>query len=70
MKISVYTKPGCQPCRMTKRFLTEHGIEFEEVDGLAHIDELREEGFAQFPIVKTEAEAWTGFRPDKLKALV
>lgn len=70
MKISVFTKPGCQPCRMTKKFLSEHDIAFEEVDGLEHIDELREEGFAQFPIVKTETDSWSGFRPDKLKTLV
>lgn len=70
MKIFVFTRPGCQPCRITKKFLIEHDIAFEEVDGLAHIDELREEGFAHFPIVKTESDAWSGLRPDKLKGLV
>lgn len=70
MKISVYTTPGCQPCRITNKFLSEHNIAFEEFDGRAHIDELREEGFVQFPIIKTENDAWSGLRPDKLKALV
>jgi glutaredoxin-like protein NrdH len=30
--VVVYTKPGCQPCRMTKRKLDAAGIYYTEVD--------------------------------------
>lgn len=70
MKLTIYTKPNCQPCRITKNFLDKNEIEFEEINGLEHIDELRKDGFATFPVVKTETDAWSGLQPKKLKALV
>ena len=29
-KVVVYTKNNCMQCKMTKRFLSENGVEFEE----------------------------------------
>ena len=30
--IKVYSKPDCMPCKMTKKYLTEHNIPFEDVN--------------------------------------
>lgn len=67
--ITIYTKPNCQPCRMTKKYLTENHIDFTEINGLEHIDQLKDEGFASFPVIKTETDSWAGFNPTKLKTL-
>jgi len=32
MNIKVYSTPGCSWCRVLKNFLTEHKIEFTEID--------------------------------------
>ncbi|ARQ94600.1 glutaredoxin [Mycobacterium phage Journey13] len=30
--VTVYTQPGCKPCKTVKQRLTDAGIEFDEVD--------------------------------------
>lgn len=55
---------------MTKRFLKKFLIDFEEInlaENPAVLDQLRGEGYTAAPIVKTENDAWSGFRPDKLQ---
>ena len=32
LTITVYTKPNCQPCRATKRWLDNRGVEYSTVD--------------------------------------
>lgn len=54
---------------MTKKYLTERHIDFTEINGLEHIDQLKDEGFASFPVIKTETDSWAGFNPTKLKTL-
>jgi glutaredoxin-like YruB-family protein len=29
-KVVIYTQPGCSACNITRRYLTEKGIEFED----------------------------------------
>jgi glutaredoxin-like protein NrdH len=59
-------------CNFTKKFLTEHNIEYTEInveddqEALAHVKEL---GFQAVPVVETETEIWYGFQPDKLAKL-
>lgn len=85
MKITVYTKNGCPKCDMTKMVLNGEGIEFkliniEDVD--PETNELTEQAqeaydyivdvlqLSQMPVVVAEGqEPFTGFEPDKLKAL-
>ena len=72
MKITVYSTPGCTQCRMTYKALDRAGIEYEVIDlsqDTDTADKLREQGFRQAPIVLAGTETWTGFRPDKIKAL-
>lgn len=48
------------------------GIEYDELmlEGLPEkVEEFRNEGLMQAPVVMANGEVWTGFRPDKIKAL-
>lgn len=71
MTIKVFSKPACVQCTATYRALDKYGLEYEVVDlstddaALAHITSL---GFQQAPVVIDDADAWSGFRPDKIKA--
>lgn len=70
--LTVYTKPGCQQCTMTFRALDKAGLEYtavdisDDTDALEHIKSL---GYMQAPVVVTETDHWSGFRPDKISAL-
>lgn len=73
MSITVYTKPNCVQCSATQRAMDKQGLDYNTVDltqdvnALNHVKEL---GFSQAPVVLAGEEAWSGFRPDKIKALV
>ena len=72
-KVIVYTKNNCIQCKMTKRFLSENNVEFEERNINEHpeyLAYLKEQGFKAVPVVKiAEDETVAGFRPDLLKKL-
>ncbi|NYI72714.1 glutaredoxin-like protein NrdH [Naumannella cuiyingiana] len=72
MIVTVYTKPGCGPCRATQRALTAAGIDFRAVDLTANADALahvRQLGYSSAPVVEASATHWAGFQPDKIIAL-
>jgi len=57
---------------MTKKMMSENGIEFEEVDmsqNPAAAQQARDLGYQSAPIVITPDEHWSGFRVDKIRAL-
>jgi glutaredoxin-like protein NrdH len=68
----LYSKPGCQPCRMSKRFLEQHAIPHAVIDvtedpsGLNAVTDL---GYQSLPVIVSDAGHWSGFQPDRLKAL-
>lgn len=70
--VKVYSNPNCVQCKMTKMQLKQRNINFEEID-LSTNPEAKEmikaKGFKQAPVVITENDAWSGFVPDKIKAL-
>lgn len=74
MKVTVYTKDKCQPCRATIRFLDERGIDFEEKSTTdpAYLDEAKALGYLGAPVVVVvpapgeSVSHWYGFRPDML----
>lgn len=72
-KITVYTKNNCYPCKMTKRFLGEHGIIFTENnidDDLKALEFLMEQGVKQAPAIFVNDNLYTtGFNPTMLKLL-
>ena len=72
MSITVYTKPACVQCNATYKALDKQGIEYEIVD-ISVEDEAREYvmalGYLQAPVVVAGSDHWSGFRPDRIKAL-
>ena len=72
MSITVYTKPQCVQCRATKRALDKQGLDYEEVD-LTQDEEalntVKALGYQSAPVVFANGDHWSGFRPDKVKAL-
>lgn len=72
MTITVYTKPNCPQCDMTKRALAQRGIAFESIDismDPSAVASLQAKGFKQVPVVETSNASWCGFRPDMLAKL-
>lgn len=67
--VTVYSKPACGPCRATKRWLDNSGVAYQEVPAAEHVDYLRELGHLEAPVVVTDREAWSGYRPDRLSNL-
>lgn len=60
-------------CKMTKKFLDQHGADFEEIN----IDEKPEKieyvknlGFSTAPVIEAGNVVFSGFQPSKLKELV
>lgn len=72
-KIVVYTKNNCFPCKMTKRYLVEHGFEFTEKNidkDLKALEFLIEQGVKQAPAVFVNDHLFmTGFNPTMLHLL-
>ena len=74
MTVTVYTNPNCVQCEMTKKFLDKEGIEYtvENLQSDENYDKLVEfvnQGFKSAPIVVTDTETWSGYKPDKLGAI-
>lgn len=72
MAITVYSKPMCVQCDATKRALKKGGLAYSEVDVTEDADALeliKGMGYMQAPVVVTDADHWSGFRPDKIKAM-
>lgn len=72
MATTVYSKPACVQCDATKRELKKKGIEFEVIDiteDAEALSTIKGMGYLQAPVVITDEDHWSGFRPDKIKAL-
>ncbi len=70
--ITVYTKPACVQCDATYKALDKLGITYTTVD-ITTNDQARDHvlalGYLQAPVVVTDDEHWSGFRPDRIKSL-
>lgn len=71
--ITVFSKNNCMQCKMTKKFLDQHGADFEEIN----IDEKPEKieyvknlGFSAAPVIEAGNVVFSGFQPSKLKELL
>lgn len=73
-RVTVYTKPDCRQCDMTKMVLNRLGVDYEvedirEPSNLAMVQEL---GYLAAPVVivskgDLDDVHWSGFRDDLLK---
>lgn len=71
--ITVYSRPGCPPCDATYRTLDKLELEYVKTDITVDSDARQrcvDLGYSGTPVVVAGEDHWTGFRPDRLKALV
>lgn len=71
--ITVYSKPGCVQCTATYKVLDKNNVPYVTVDITRNLEARRVVaglGYSSMPVVVTETgEHWSGFHPEKLKAL-
>lgn len=74
--VTVYTRPGCRPCKRVLEKLEAADVPYEVVDlsdpafadALSYITNVL--GAKTVPVIITEAgDVYTGYQPDKLKAI-
>lgn len=73
-KVRVFSTPTCPYCLTLKRFLTEKGIEFEDID-VSQNEEARKEMIekteqATVPVLDIEGEYVVGFDRKKICELL
>jgi glutaredoxin-like protein NrdH len=72
MAITVYSKPSCVQCNATYRALDKKGLEYDIFDVTVDekaLDAVKSLGYLQAPVVITDDDHWSGFRPDKIALL-
>ena len=70
--ITLFTKPACVQCTATYRALDAKGIEYDIVDlseDAAALEQVKALGYLQAPVIITDEDHWSGFRPDKIDEL-
>jgi len=79
MNVHLYALSTCPYCRMTKRYLDDHGITYDmvEVDLLegdekqAVIDEVKQlSGGTSFPVLTADGQVVVGFNKSKMADLL
>ena len=73
--VTVYTKPNCPQCTMTKKQLDRLGIEHRDIDVTVNPDAhayVTGLGYTAAPVVVIGdgENHWAGFKPDRLKGLL
>jgi glutaredoxin-like protein NrdH len=72
LSVTVYTKPACVQCNATYRALDKQGVAYRKVDitqDAGARDYIMALGHLQAPVVVAGNQHWSGFRPDRIKAL-
>lgn len=71
--LTIYTQPNCTQCEQTKRFLDARKIDYSSVD-ITEDKEAYEKvigmGYKSVPVVTFGNEHWSGFKFDRLMAIV
>lgn len=60
-------------CKMSKKFLEQHGADFEEInldEVPEKIDYVKSLGFTSAPVIEAGDVVFSGFQPNKLKELL
>ena len=72
MSITVYSKSHCPQCDATYCALDKQGVSYEKIDVTQDAESLafiRGLGYRQAPVVVAGEDHWSGFRPDRIKAV-
>lgn len=70
-KVTIYSTPSCPFCMMTKRFMKENNIDFEDID--VSIDQAKAQEMVQksgqmaVPIVDIDGEIIVGFDKGRIR---
>ena len=75
MNITVYSKPNCGACDITKQWLDSNNLPYESINAYEDeqaMAELQKHGFMSFPVVTVNSfdNAWTGFELNRLEELL
>lgn len=71
-ELTVYTKPNCPGCKMTKRELDKAGAHYNEIDLTTRpdlVEQFRAEGLRSAPVVELGDERVAGFNVVKIRAI-
>ena|ERR1700752_2321926 len=73
--VTLYTKPDCQACRLTKQRLDHHGIPHQVIDVTTDPDAFNHVtqnlGYTSAPVIDAgNGNHWSGFRPDRIQGLL
>lgn len=71
--LTIYTTDNCAGCALTKKMLEKEGVAFEAVslaDRPDLVDQFRAEGLMSAPIIDHDGQRTSGFRPDRIKAII
>ena len=71
-ELTVYTKPDCPGCTMTKRELDKAGATYQEVDLTTRpdlVEAFTAEGLRSAPVVELGKQRIAGFNPAKIRAI-
>lgn len=69
----VYTTPQCPGCELTQKMLKKEGVDFEVVNLSKRpdlVERFRAEGLLSAPIIDHDGQKTSGFRPDRIKAII
>lgn len=70
--VTLYSKPGCVQCTATVRHLDREGISYRYFDVTTDdeaLETVTKLGYKQAPVVVTDTDHWSGYRPDKIATL-
>ena len=72
MTITVYSKPMCVQCNATYRALDKQGLDYQSIDvsqDAAALEFIKGLGYQQAPVIIAGEDHWSGYRPDRIKAI-
>ncbi|MDA8353773.1 MAG: glutaredoxin family protein [Firmicutes bacterium] len=70
MSVVIYSRPHCIECNIVKRFLRDHGVDYEVKDCSTHpeyMEEVKEMGFLGVPVTVVNGTPIQGLQPDRIK---
>jgi len=71
-KVLLYTTPGCMSCRSLAKAMDKRGIVFDTINLAQNpemLEQLKELGYQEAPIVTTDGFSFSGYRPGKIEEL-
>lgn len=73
-KVSIYTTPTCQYCKMAKALFGEHNISYDEynvaVDAEKRKEMIERSGQMGVPVIDIDGQIVVGFDQDRLTELL